>query len=122
MLYGLSGQIRYYLYGGPGTDLRKGFDGLSGLVRNELLRDPLSGDAFIFINKRRNLLKLLVWDQTGFVIYYKRLESGTFELPRRKNGGKSIVVSREELVMILEGISLEKIKRRKRFLYSNFVE
>jgi len=121
MLYGLSGQIRYYLYG-PGTDLRKGFDGLSGLVRNELFRDPLSGDAFIFINRRRTLLKLLVWDQTGFVIYYKRLESGTFELPRRKNGGKSIVVSREELVMILEGISLEKIKRRKRFLYSNFVE
>jgi len=121
MIYGLSGQIRYYLYS-PATDLRKGFDGLSGLVRNELFRDPLSGDAFIFINRRRTLLKLLVWDQTGFVIYYKRLESGTFELPRRNNGGKSIVVSREELVMILEGISLEKIKRRKRYLYSNFVE
>ena len=121
MLYGLSGHIRYYLYA-PATDLRKGFDGLSGIVRNHLLRDPLSGDAFIFINRRRNLLKLLVWDQTGFVIYYKRLESGTFELPRRKNGSKSIVVRREELVMILEGISLEKVKRRKRFLYSKFVE
>ncbi len=121
MLYGLSGHIRYYLYA-PTTDLRKGFDGLSGIVRNHLLRDPLSGDAFIFINRRRNLLKLLVWDQTGFVIYYKRLESGTFELPRRKNGSKSIVVRREELVMILEGISLEKVKRRKRFSESNFVE
>lgn len=121
MLYGLSGQIRYYLYS-PATDMRKGFDGLSGLVRNDLLRDPLSGDAFIFINRRRTLLKLLVWDQSGFVIYYKRLESGTFELPRRENGSKSVVVSREELVMILEGISLEKVKRRKRYLYSNFVE
>ena len=85
MLYGLSGHIRYYLYG-PGTDLRKGFDGLSGLARNKLFRDPLSGDVFIFINRRRTLLKLLVWDQSGFVIYYKRLEFGTFELPRRKNG------------------------------------
>ena len=121
MLYGLSGQIRYYLYA-RSTDMRNGFDGLSGIVRNELLRDPLSGDVFIFINRRRNLLKLLVWDQTGFVIYYKRLESGTFEMPARKNGSKSIVVSREELVMILEGISLVKVKRRKRFLYSNFVD
>jgi len=121
MIYGLSGQIRYYLYG-PATDLRKGFDGLSGIVRNELLRDPLSGDVFIFINRRRNLLKLLVWDQSGFVIYYKRLESGTFEVPARKNGSKSIVVGREELVMILEGISLEKVKRRKRYLSTNFVD
>ena len=121
MFYGLSGQIRYYLYGPP-TDMRKGFDGLSGIVRNELLRDPLNGDAFIFINRRRNLLKLLVWDQTGFVIYYKRLESGTFELPARKNGNKSIVIHREELVMILEGISLEKVKRRKRYLSTNFVD
>ncbi len=121
MLYGLSGRIRYYLYG-PSTDMRKGFDGLSGIVRNELLRDPLSGDAFIFINRRRNLLKLLVWDQTGFVIYYKRLESGTYELPASGNGNKSLVIQREELVMILEGISLEKTKRRKRYLYSNFVD
>jgi transposase len=121
MIYGLSGQIRYYLYA-PATDMRKGFDALSGLVRNELFQDPLSGDAFIFINRRRNLLKLLIWDQTGFVIYYKRLESGTFEIPARKNGNKSIVIPREELVMILEGISLEKVKRRKRYFYTNFVD
>ena len=121
MIYGLSAQIRYYLYSYP-TDLRKGFDALSGLVRNELFRDPLSGDAFIFINRRRNLLKLLIWDQTGFVIYYKRLESGTFEIPARKNGNKSIVIPREELVMILEGISIEKVKRRKRYFYTNSVD
>jgi len=121
MIYGLSGQIRYYLYA-PSTDMRKGFDALSGLVRNELLKDPLCGDAFIFINRRRNLLKLLVWDQTGFVIYYKRLESGTFELPVKKNGHKSVVIQREELVMILEGISLEKTKRKRRYFYTNFVD
>ena len=121
MIYGLSGQIRYYLYASD-TDMRKGFNALGGIIRNELLQDPLCGDAFIFINKRRNLLKLLVWDQTGFVIYYKRLESGTFEMPIRKNDHKSVVIQREELVMILEGISLEKTKRRKRYLYSNFVD
>lgn len=121
MIYGLSGQIRYYLYG-PSTDMRKSFDGLSGIVRNELLRDPLCGDAFIFMNRRRNLLKLLVWDQTGFVIYYKRLEAGTFELPVTINGKKSVAIHREELVMILEGIFLEKIKRRKRYLSTKFVD
>ncbi|MBW1821989.1 MAG: IS66 family insertion sequence element accessory protein TnpB [Deltaproteobacteria bacterium] len=121
MIYGLSGQIRYYLYA-PSTDMRKGFDALSGIVRNELLQDPLCGDAFIFINRRRNLLKLLAWDQTGFVIYYKRLESGTFELPAKKNGHKSVVIQREELVMILEGISLEKTKRKRRYFYTNFVD
>ena len=121
MIYGLSGQIRYYLYTTE-TDMRKGFDALSGIVRNELLQDPLCGDAFIFINRRRNLLKLLVWDQTGFVIYYKRLESGTFELPAKKNGHKSVVIQREELVMILEGISLEKTKRKRRYFYTNFVD
>ena len=121
MIYGLSGQIRYYLYTTE-TDMRKGFDALSGIVRNELLQDPLCGDAFIFINRRRNLLKLLAWDQTGFVIYYKRLESGTFELPAKKNGHKSIVIQREELVMILEGISLEKTKRKRRYFYTNFVD
>jgi len=120
MIYGLSGQIRYYLYV-PKTDMRKGFDALSGIVRNELMQDPLCGDAFIFINRRRNLL-LLAWDQTGFVIYYKRLESGTFELPVKKNGHKSVVIQREELVMILEGISLEKTKRKRRYFYTNFVE
>ena len=121
MIYGLSGQIRYYLYA-PSTDMRKGFDALSGIVRNELLQDPLCGDAFIFINRRRNLLKLLAWDQTGFVIYYKRLESGTFELPAKKNGHNSVIIQREELVMILEGISLEKTKRKRRYFYTNFVD
>jgi transposase len=57
--------------------MRKGFNGLSGLVNNELDRNVLSGDVFIFVNRRRTLIKLLVWDKSGFVIYYKRLEQGT---------------------------------------------
>ncbi len=120
MLFGLSGHIRYYLYCKP-TDMRKGFNGLSGLVRNQLLRDPLSGDVFIFINRRRTLIKLLAWDNTGFIIYYKRLESGTFEFPKRSINQKSVLLGREELMMILEGIRLETAKKRKRYLSRNFV-
>lgn len=101
--------------------MRKGFNGLSGLVRNELLRDPLSGDVFIFINRRRTLIKLLAWDNTGFIIYYKRLESGTFEFPNQNKDEKSLLLGREELVMILEGIKLETIKKKKRYLSRNFV-
>jgi len=61
--------------------VRKGFDGLSGLVINKLKQDPLSGDIFIFVNRTRTLIKLLVWDQSGFAIWHKRLEQGTFEMP-----------------------------------------
>jgi transposase len=114
MLYGLSSGTQYNLYG-KWADMRKGFDGLSGLVRNDLLRSPLSGEVFIFFNKRRTLVKLLVWDSTGYVIYYKRLEQGTFELPRLSPDEKSILLSRDTLMLILEGIELESVKKRKRF-------
>jgi transposase len=93
--------------------MRKGFDGLSGLVRDELGSDPLSGDVFIFVNRKRNRMKLLVWDRSGFVVWYKRLESGTFELPESE--GKSYVLSWDKLVMILEGIVLNSVVKRKRF-------
>ncbi len=71
---------RFHYYREP-TDMRKGFDGLCGLVRSGMKRDPLSGDVFVFINRRRTHAKFLVWDRSGWVVYYKRLESGTFELP-----------------------------------------
>ena len=73
--------MKYFLYAHT-TDMRKGFRGLSGLVRNELKRDPADGSVYIFINRRRDKIKLLVWDRNGFVLYYKSLESGTFEFPR----------------------------------------
>ena len=99
---------RYWLYREP-TDMRKSFDGLSGLVRSKMGRDPLSGDVFIFLNRRRTHIKLLVWDRSGFVLYYKRLEEGTFELP------KSEVPTWDQLVMMLEGVSMEKMRYRKRY-------
>lgn len=106
---------RFLLYRGA-TDMRKSFDGLCGLVTGELNQSLVTGDVFIFINKPRNSIKLLVWDRSGFVIYYKRLEQGTFELPV-PGEGKSTIVRWEELVMMLEGISLGSVKRKKRFVY-----
>jgi len=72
-MFSLNERHQYYLYESS-TDMRKGFDGLSGLVRNELDKNPLSGDVYIFINRGRNRMKLLVWEEGGFVLYYKRLE------------------------------------------------
>ena len=93
--------------------MRKGFDGLSGLVRDGLQKDPLSGDIFIFFNKRRSQVKLLLWEKDGFSIYYKRLERGTYELPLLKNA--SAELGSDELMLILQGISLKSVQRRKRF-------
>lgn len=112
MLFGLSSNCRYHLYAAP-ADMRKGFDGLSGLVSNELGRDPLSGDVFVFVNRRRTLVKLLCWDRGGFVLYHKRLEQGTFELPPVRAGEASVPLSREVLLMVLEGISLAGARRER---------
>ena len=114
MLQSFPSSARYFLYAGP-TDMRKSFDGLCGLVINYLGEDPMSGDVFIFMNRRRTLIKLLVWDQTGFVIFYKRLEKGTFEMPFIENGHKSVKITRRTLMLILEGISLNSIQTRRRY-------
>jgi len=114
MLFGLSGNCRFFLYALP-ADMRKGFDGLSGLVINKLGQNPLSGDIFIFINRTRTLVKILVWDQTGFAIWHKRLEQGTFEMPKIEKPDNSIEITRQKLILILEGISLKNIHSRKRF-------
>lgn len=109
-----SSKQRYFLYRGP-TDMRKSFDGLSGLVRMHLNHSLLSGDVFIFLNRRRDRIKLLMWDVSGFALYYKRLERGTFELPLSSTTQTSLELSWSELVMLLEGIELGSIKRRKRY-------
>lgn len=101
---------RYFLCRSA-TDMRKSFNGLGAIVRNRMKGKLMGGDIFIFVNRRRNRLKLLVWDRTGFVIWYKRLEEGTFELP----GGDSDEVGQAQLVMILEGIDLGSVKQRKRY-------
>jgi transposase len=99
---------RYFFYR-EATDMRKGFDGLSGLVTGDLKRDPLSGDVYVFVNRRRTHIKLLVWDRSGFVLYYKRLEQGTFEIP------KPGLLSWRQLVLMLEGVSLKSARYRKRY-------
>jgi transposase len=116
MLFGLSGNTRLFLYNGS-ADMRKGFNGLSGLVINKLKQNPLSGDVFIFVNRSRTLIKLLVWDQTGFAIWHKRLEQGTFEMPLIDSSTNSVEINRQKLMLILEGISLKNIRSRKRYSY-----
>jgi transposase len=99
------------------TDMRNGFDGLSGLVSRELLQSPLSGDIFIFLNKPRNRIKLLHWQGDGFAIYYKRLERGTYEMPEINPDSAGIELSAQQLLLILEGISLLSVKKRKRYTH-----
>ena len=120
-MIGIPGVRTYYLYRKP-TDMRKSFSGLGGLVINEMGKDLLSGDGFIFINKRRTLIKILVClpagqagDRNGFVIYYKRLERGTFEIPRSKAGSQKIEIPWSHLVMIIEGKQLKSIRQRLRY-------
>lgn len=110
----LGSSHRYFLYSGA-ADMRKGFDGLSGLVLSAMEGDPLSGDVFVFVNRSRNRMKLLVWDRSGFVLWYKRLEKGTFELPRIKEGEHSLAIDWQKLILILEGVSLKSVVQRPRF-------
>jgi transposase len=97
------------------TDFRKGFDGLCGLVRNELDRDPSSGEVFVFVNRPRNRIKLLQWQHGGFVLYYKRLEKGTISLPALTQESTSCKLTFWDLVMMIEGISVEKVVRKLRY-------
>ena len=114
----LNSGYRYYIYRGI-TDFRCGMDSLSGLVRRELSIDPTGGEIFIFFNRKRNMVKLLHFEGDGFAVYHKRLESGTYELPAMANGASSVEMSNEDLLLILRGISLKSIKRRKRFSLKN---
>lgn len=97
------------------TDFRKGFDGLCGLVRNELDRDPSSGEVFVFVNRPRNRIKLLQWQYGGFVLYYKRLEKGTISMPALNSEATSCMLSFSDLVLMVEGISLERVVRKSRY-------
>jgi transposase len=110
----LTSHRRYFLYL-PVADMRKGFDGLCGLVRNELGQNPLSGDVYIFLNRRRNQTKLLSWESGGLAIYSKRLEQGTYELPEIKSSADNMEISSECLGFILDGIQLNSVQKRKRF-------
>ncbi len=95
------------------TDLRRGFDGLSGLVRTQLKGDPLSGHLFVFFNRRADRLKVLYWDRDGLCLWYKRLEQGRFHFPSADAG--SLELTPGQLQMILDGVDVERVRRFKRY-------
>jgi len=104
--------VPIFLYTRP-ADLRKGFDGLSGLVRREFAADPLDGSLFLFINRRRDRLKILHWDGAGYWLYYRLLEAGTFEtIPSNEPCAR---LDSTQLAMLLGGVSLATAKQRKRY-------
>jgi transposase len=109
----LSTACTYYLYAGH-ADMRKGFDGLCGIIKSHMAGDALSGSVFIFINRRRTQVKLLLWEGDGFSIYYKRLEKGTYELPVISGSSPSVALDARQLQFILQGVSLKKIVYRPR--------
>lgn len=107
--------VRVYVATEP-VNLRKSFDGLTNEVREVLQRDPLSGHVFIFLNRRRNMVKLLVWTRGGFTIVHKRLERGTFTFPGRvRSGAASVEIDVHELGMLLEGIDITRTRSSRRW-------
>jgi len=110
-MFSLNSQNHYLLYHKP-CDMRKSFNGLSGLVTNELGRNPTNGEVFVFLNKRRTHLKLLHWESGGFVQYYKRLEKGTFTPPGIRQDGR---ISWPELVLMVEGIKVKQSVQKPRY-------
>jgi transposase len=97
------------------TDMRKSFTGLCGLIRGVFGDDPADGSLFLFVNKRRDRIKALWWDGDGFVLWYNRLEQGTFEVVAARDGVKRVCIDATQLAMILGGVRLETARRRKRF-------
>lgn len=112
----LSRHQGYWLYNAD-TDMRKGLDRLHGIVKDEMKQDIFRGDIFIFINKRRNQIKLLHWEGDGLSMYYKRLERGTYELPKVNASEGRIRMSSEQLQYILSGVVLNSVKKRIRYEY-----
>ena len=106
--------VRIWLSSQP-VDLRRSFDGLAEQVRQHLQADPLSGHVFVFRNKRSDRVKLLYWDEDGFVIVYKRLEEGTFRFPSVVDGQGGVQLRAAELAMLLDGVDWQQAKRSKRY-------
>lgn len=101
------------------TDMRRSFDGLSGMVQSVLKADPLSGHLFLFRNRARDSIKILYWDGDGLALWYKRLEQGTFQFPTDIVSGNQqaagVEITESELALLLSGIDLGSVKRRKRY-------
>ena len=106
--------VRLFLCTAP-TDMRKSFDGLLALATAVFERDPLEGHLFLFVNRRRDRVKMLWWDRDGLALFYKRLEAGTFQLPAVKDDSAGIEIDPVDLSLLLGGIDLQSAKRRKRY-------
>lgn len=113
-MFGWGPATRIYLAAGA-TDMRKGFDGLYGLVRDRLELEPLSGHVFLFTNGQRNRMKLIYWDGSGLWVCAKRLERGCFRWPQAETGQTKIVLSHEEVALLVGGIDLAGSRRRAWF-------
>jgi transposase len=111
-MFGLSAAVRVYLAREP-ADMRKSFDGLAALVAGALALDPLSGHLFVFLNKRRDRIKVLYWDRDGLAVWAKRLERGTFRVPHATAG--RVEMTTAELAALLAGIDLNTARRRPRY-------
>lgn len=105
--------VRIFLCTQP-ADMRRSFDGLAQMVREFLRADPLSGHLFVFRSKRGDKVKLLYWDTDGLAIWYKRLEEGTFRFPTSATG-HGVEIRATDLAMLLDGVDLDSVKRRKRY-------
>lgn len=108
------GNLKIFVATAP-VDFRKSHDGLCANVEQALQADPLSGSLFVFTNKRADRLKLLYWDGDGLALWYKRLEAGTFRLPRPDDEASRVEISVADLNLILSGIELSSVKRCKRY-------
>lgn len=106
--------VRVFLHTRP-VDLRKGFDGLGAIVTDAFGQDPLSGHLFLFLNRRRDRVKILWWDRDGLVIFYKRLEAGSFQIPKVDPNTVAIETTPTQLALILSGIDLASARQRKRY-------
>ena len=117
----LTGSLRVFVCTQP-ADMRRSFDGLCGMARDIMKQDPFSGHLFLFRNRNRDRLKILYWDRDGLAIWYKRLEKGTWQFPTDVcrttapgTSGASAEISRQELALLLEGIDLRSVERRRRY-------
>ena len=107
----LPASVRIYI-AAEAVDLRRGFDGLAAATRSVIGANPMSGHVFVFVNRRRNRVKLLIWDRTGYLLLYKRLERGTFQIPTEPEVGRRHA---GQLGLMLEGLDLRGARRRKRW-------
>jgi transposase len=112
-MIGFCSTIKYYLCTKP-VNIHNSFDGLAGIVRDFMQKTPTSGAVFIFINRQKTHLKMLYWDGDGFVIYYKRLERGRYKA-RTTDCKDGLELKREDVLMLLEGLSIDNFKKSKRY-------